>query len=230
MTKMTIDWDAFDLVVFDVDGTLYDQKQLRFAMIRQLLKHALFKFDFSIFAIIKHYREFREELGDDEVFDFEARLVKKTSQVTGQPEDKVVLVIKEWIETRPLPYLPLAKYDGLDELFNVIKKQGKGLGILSDYKASRKVSALGLSADLIVSAQDSEVNVLKPHPKGLQTIAEQAGVALDRVILIGDRDERDGEAARRAGAQYLIKQKPNKPAVQNGFMHYTDAVFSPLFN
>ncbi len=230
MSPLQVDWDQFDLVVFDVDGTLYDQKQLRLTMMLQLLKHAMTKLDISIFPIIKHYRKIRETLGDEEVFDFEAKLVKQTSEITGQAESRVISVINEWIETRPLPYLATVRYEGLDTLFAAIKQQKKALGILSDYKATAKVKALGLTADLIVSAQDEDVNVLKPHPKGLETIANKAGVVMDRVILVGDRDERDGEAARRAGAQYLIKQKSAaKPVSRNGFLHYTDPVFKPLF-
>lgn len=229
MQHPMIAWDQVDLVVFDVDGTLYDQRKLRLTMLIQLLKHAAFKFDLSIFPIIKHYREIRETMGDQEEIDFESKLVRKTSEITGQPESSVVAVINDWIETRPLPYLAKAKYAGLDALFSGIKHQGKQLGILSDYKATEKVKALGLFADYIVSAQDVEVNILKPHPKGLEVIAKQANVALDRIILIGDRDERDGEAARRAGTHYLIKQKSaNKPVPINGFTTYTDAVFAGL--
>lgn len=231
MSQLQVDWDQFDLVVFDVDGTLYDQKKLRLTMMFQLFKHAVTTLDISIFPIIKHYRKIRETLGDEEVFDFEAKLVKKTSEITGQAESRVVAVINEWIETRPLPYLSAARYDGLLSLFTAIKQQHKTLGILSDYRATAKVNALGLAADLVVSAQDDDVNVLKPHPKGLEAIANEAGVEMDRVILIGDRDERDGEAARRAGAQYLIKQKSAaKPVPHNGFLHYTDPVFKPLFD
>lgn len=231
MSQLQLNWDQLDLVVFDVDGTLYDQKQLRLTMLLQLLKHAVTKLDISIFPIIKHYRSIRETLGDEEVFDFEAKLVKQTSEITGQSESQVRQVINEWIENRPLPYLAAARYEGLETLFAAIKQQNKTLGILSDYKATAKVKSLGLTADLIVSAQDEAVNVLKPHPKGLETIAKQAGVSMDRVILIGDRDERDGEAARRAGAQYLIKQKSaSKPVPANGFLHYTDSVFKPLFD
>ncbi len=231
MPHSSVDWDQLDLVVFDVDGTLYDQKQLRLTMLLQLLKHAVTKLDVSIFPVIEHYRKIRETMGDEEVFDFEAKLVKQTSELTGQSEANVTAIINEWIETKPLPYLAAVRYEGLVPLFRSIKKQGKILGVLSDYKATAKINALGLSADLIVSAQDADVNVLKPHPKGLETIAANAGVAMERVILIGDRDERDGEAARRAGAQFLIKQKSaSKPVPSNGFMDYTDTVFQPLFN
>ena len=32
----SLDWSAIDLVVFDVDGTLYDQRRLRLAMLGHL--------------------------------------------------------------------------------------------------------------------------------------------------------------------------------------------------
>ena len=38
---LNLDWRRAELVVFDVDGTLYDQSCLRRRMIRQLLLHCL---------------------------------------------------------------------------------------------------------------------------------------------------------------------------------------------
>jgi len=215
-----IDWDQLKLIVFDVDGTLYNQKKLRLLMLKELIKHALFTFDFSVFPIIRHYRLYREALGDDEVIGFEPILVKKTSEKTGYPEAKVLSVINEWIETRPLKHLHSVMYEGVDVLFETLRKRGKTVAVLSDYQADRKLAALGLEVDFVVSAQDHAVQILKPHPKGLKFLMAESGCQPDETILIGDRDERDGAAAIRAGTQYLIKTTSNR--TERSFSHFND--------
>ena len=225
-----IEWDKIKLVIFDVDGTLYNQNKLRFSMLCEMLKHTLMKRDFSIFLIIKHYRTLREDFGNKEIYDFEIALINKTSQLSGYSEKKIREVINEWIEIRPLKYLINARYNGLEELFQALRENKKSIGILSDYKAIAKLNALKLEADIIVSAQDDEVKMLKPNPKGLNYIMKQAGVMTSETILIGDRDERDGLAARRAGTHFLIKKKKYKDLNKHSFVQFNDEVFNPLFN
>jgi putative hydrolase of the HAD superfamily len=223
-----VQWEKIKLIIFDVDGTLYNQKKLRLSMGYEMIKQTLINLDFSIIPIIRHYRIFREKFGDDEIYDFEKVLIKKTSLVTGHSEEKVSEVINEWIEIKPIKYLLSARYEGIDELFTSIKKNGKTIGILSDYKATVKLRALKLNADLIVSAEDDEIKMLKPNPKGLHYMLKQAGVSNSEAILIGDRDERDGEASRRVGIQYLIKKKTYENLNEYSFVDFKDEVFYPL--
>jgi hypothetical protein len=76
-----------------------------------------------------------------------------------------------------------------------------------------KLAALGLSAEMVVSATETDVDCFKPLTAGLEKIIGAANERPERVLMIGDRDERDGECARRAGARYLIKVKtdPHSP-------------------
>lgn len=54
-----------------------------------------------------------------------------------------------------------------------------------------------------------------------------AGVTPSEAVLIGDRTEWDGEAARRAGAQALIRS--SKPlAGWTSFASFSDPLFAPL--
>jgi FMN phosphatase YigB (HAD superfamily) len=86
-----------------------------------------------------------------------------------------------------------------------LRTAGVAVAVLSDYPAADKLAALELEADILVSAVDPRVDRLKPHPRGLQRVIELAGVEPEKTVMIGDRDERDGECARRAGARWLIK-------------------------
>src|SRR3546814_7573830 len=109
------------------------------------------------------------------------------------------------LHAHPLAYLPACRFDGLDRLFDGLRGSGRPIAILSDYPGEAKLRALGLTADLHVSAVDPDVDRLKPHPKGLLRVVERLGLRTDECLFIGDRAERDGECARRAGMPYLLK-------------------------
>jgi putative hydrolase of the HAD superfamily len=113
------------------------------------------------------------------------------------------------------------------ELFAALRRNGKAIGILSDYPVSAKLSALGLHADTIVCAIDPGIGLLKPHPRGLKAVIQAAGTTPHQTVMIGDRADRDGAAARRVGAWSLIKSaKPIKD--WQTFATFGDAIFESL--
>lgn len=221
------DWNKVQLVVFDVDGTLYRQSTLRRRMLQQLLLHAFLKADLKPLRILSAYRHIRESLAVAETEEFEAILVSKTARKVGCTLSVVDEVVSEWIHRRPLQYLPSCRYPFLLELFCAIKRKKKIIGIFSDYPAKEKIQAMSLEADYIVSAQDKEVCMLKPHPRGLETLMRVAGVEPSRTVLIGDRLDRDGAAAVRAGVTPLIRTAKSIAGWRT-FATFEDAVFVPL--
>lgn len=222
---MAVNWDLIKLVVFDVDGTLYDQKPLRLKMARDLLLDVAGSFSTRGMRVLSFYRKLREELGELETPDFDRVLVARTAAHCGVAEADVAAIVVEWMERRPLQYLAAARFDGLPELFARLRAQGKRIGILSDYPAEAKLRVFGLEADIIVCAGDPAVGVLKPHPRGLQYVMELAGVTPEQTVMVGDRAERDGDAARRSGAHPLIKSNRPLDGWQT-FGSYHDPVFA----
>jgi HAD superfamily hydrolase (TIGR01549 family) len=219
------DWRPIRLVAFDVDGTLYAQRPLRLRMAARLLLHSLMRFDRRTLAVLKSYREHREVLGDAETEGFEATLVAHVAQRHGLTEQEVARVIAEWMEDRPLRQLARCRYAGVDRLFARVRASGRAIGVLSDYPAVAKLEAMALKADHVVSA--GEVGTLKPHPRGLERLMEMAGVGPHETVLIGDRAERDGEAARRAGAYCLLRSEKPIPGWRS-FARFDDPVFDGL--
>lgn len=224
---MTFDWDRIGLVVFDVDGTLYDQRALRYRMVPDLLIDAVRLRSLETLRVIKAYRQLREQLAEAEAEQFESQLLAATAASTGVPAPKIAAIVAEWMETRPLAYLRSCRYPGLDTLFAGLKQSGKVIGILSDYPAHAKLGALGLAADHVVSAPEARVGRLKPHPKGLQVLMEDAGFGAAQTLLIGDRVERDGYAAERAGAASLIRSA-SAQAGWHTFARFNEALFAPV--
>jgi len=222
-----LDWGQIRLVVFDVDGTLYNQRGLRLRMLREMLRAALRDRDVEFIRILSAYRRVREELGDSRLEDFETVLTSRTAAYVGCSEERVLCTAGEWLERRPLPHLIHYRYPRLPELFRALRREGKRIGIFSDYPATEKIAALGLAADFVVCATDKEVGVLKPHSKGLEVLMARANVSPAQTIMIGDRPERDGLAAQGANVAALIRSSKARPGWQT-FSRYDDALFSSL--
>jgi HAD superfamily hydrolase (TIGR01509 family) len=222
-----LNWDEIRLVAFDVDGTLYDQRGLRFCMLREMVISSIRRRGIGFTRILREYRRIREQLGDSRHEDFERALISRTATLVGCSEDQVQAIAEEWLERRPLRHLIRYRYPQLPELFRALRKRGKIIGILSDYPAHEKLEALELDADFIVGAGDEDVGVLKPHARGLQVLMSRASVTPAETILIGDRPDRDGLAAQAANVRALILSR--KPI--NGwqtFGRYDDPLFSTI--
>lgn len=228
MTAAGINWADIRLVVFDVDGTLYDQRAMRLRMLRELLGDVLRSRSLTVPRIVRTYRRLREALGDAGAGDFEDVLIARTAEKHGLARETVRAVVTEWIETRPLAHVRACRYPHVCELFAALKRQGKAIGVFSDYPAVEKLRAMELPADHVVAAGDTGVGFLKPHPRGLEVLMQAAGTGPAETILVGDRVERDGEAARRAGVTALIRSERPVPG-WIGFSRFSDALFAPLY-
>lgn len=193
------------LAVFDLDGTLYRQRPLRKRMALSLAGSVITKRTVSHVRTISLYRSLREQMAGETGPDFEARLLTAVARQSGLTEAAVSDVVADWIDERPLPFLRRCVTPGAHALFDALRHAGIIIGVWSDYPVARKLDALGLRADLMACASDEGIDALKPDPAGLLWMLAEAGVAPDQAWMIGDRVERDGEAAQRAGVSFLLR-------------------------
>ena len=221
------DWATIDLVVFDVDGTLYNQRKLQLGMLRQLLGHALQTRSLDTLLTLRTFRRVRETLGEQAGADFMTLQYAQTASRHGKTPAAVRALTDEWMEQRPLPLLAACRYAHVAEVFAGLRAAGKRIAAFSDYPAVAKLAALGLQADVVVCATDPGIARLKPDPAGLLAILRQTGVAPERALMIGDRFDRDAAAAARAGMCVLIRaHRPH--ARWTTFRAFDDAVFQPV--
>lgn len=222
-------WDDIDLVVFDVDGTLYDQRRLRVAMLGLLLADALHTRSLATLRTLRTFRRVRESLGDAPVNAFMEEQYARTALQHGMKAEDVERLATEWLERKPLPMLGACRYPRVDELFTKLLQWGKQIAVFSDYPASAKLDALGLQASQIVCATDPHIGRLKPDPAGLVAIMRACGASPHRTLMVGDRADRDGEAARRAGTHALIRSARPIPGHLT-FRSFDDLVFRPVMD
>ncbi|MBF1704271.1 MAG: HAD-IA family hydrolase, partial [Selenomonas sp.] len=84
-----------------------------------------------------------------------------------------------------------------------------------------KLSRLGIKTEHIYDSTQPEINAFKPNPDGLLYIMKTLKLKKAECLMIGDRDDRDGECARRAGIDYcilLVGEKDRSRFVHNIFL------------
>lgn len=91
-------------------------------------------------------------------------------------------------------------------LLREVKARGLQTAIYSDYGCvEQKLAVLGIDPkefDLIITAP--ELGGLKPSKACAQQVLDRLGAKAETTLFVGDRDEKDGEAARNVGAHFLL--------------------------
>lgn len=196
------------LAVFDLDGTLYEQGPVRRRMMLRLLGAGGQPGRLTRLAILRRYRALREEgVAAGPEGGIEDALHARLARETGRDPDALRVLTRAWMEEHPLAYLAAARVPGAADLFGILRRRGVRVAVWSDYPVLSKLAALGLEADDHAAADDPDVRALKPDPAGLRRLIARAAVAPAETLMIGDRPERDGEAARRAGVPFLLRAR-----------------------
>lgn len=200
-----IHWERMRAVLFDVDGTLYCQKCMRWRMAMELGRGLLTgRITPRQVHMLSAFRRNREHLSRSLAVDVtERQFTDIAARFTVSPE-LVRGLVEDWMLRNPLRHLAACRFDGLRDFIDGCRARGLAIGVLSDYPAEEKLCALGVEADLIVVATDPGIGRLKPEPTGLMMMLERMGLTAEQALYIGDRDEVDGEVARKAGMTYLI--------------------------
>ncbi|WP_232846648.1 HAD family hydrolase [Devosia beringensis] len=188
--------------------------------------HAATRLDLGLVQVISRLRRRRESLAEAEQVDFESALIADVAAASNRSQAAIRALLDDWFNSRPLPFIARYRVPGAAELFNALRQNDIRIGILSDHRATEKLAALGLAADIVVSAVDPDISVQKPDPKGLKAILQRTGYEPDEAIMIGDRADRDGAVARRAGTGFLLRGK----GPDADFQSFEDPVFYPILH
>lgn len=225
------DWRQVRMVVFDLDGTLYDQVPLRWAMALELVRDALHTRSLRTILVLRRFRKVREHLGGQAAGEAPGNFLDEqyrlTAQSCGCDEGEVRILTKEWLEERPLRRVAQYKARGIDRLFNTIRASGRVLAVWSDYPVAAKLAALGLAPDHAVWAGEAAVGRLKPDPSGLSVLLQRTGIRARETLVIGDRWDRDAAAAQALGAHALLRSARRR-GDYSCFRRYDDPVFAGL--
>lgn len=203
--------------MFDVDGTLYPQRPLRTRILFELaIQFARSpRSQFRTLKVLRAYREAQEIArtvpGPVSAGDLQLRLA---SEISSESPQFVERAVSEWFHERPLRHLKTCCAPDLVSFLRKARGLGIRLGVLSDYPAAAKLTAMGISDqfDAVVSSQDRSIGVLKPHPRGLQACLQRLAVSPEESLYVGDRADVDLPCAARAHTQFVLFGRAAVPA------------------
>ncbi len=199
-------------VLFDLDGTLYRQAPLRAIMGLELLALPLL---FNPWRAPRHWRalgayrraqeQLRAEASDGAETLGRAQLIA-AGRTANMPLPELESLVNEWMFQRPLKYLRLLRAPGLASLLEWLAACGIRTGVLSDYPAAAKLTALQLADhfSLVLSSADPDIRRLKPHPRGFLRACDRWRLHPRDVLVVGDRPDVDAAGAAAAGMPCVI--------------------------
>lgn len=196
-------------VIFDLDGTLYDNSKIARSFILRSLLHL---------RLIGSERKCRHEMagkyyGDNgEAY---AELFSKMAAKSGHSARQA----EKWFWDK---YMPIQvstlrntrhRKPWVDNVLSDLKSKGIKIACFSDYgMVKEKLEALGISPsyfDYIVDAPS--IGGLKPCKEAFLNVARHLEVAPEEALVVGDREDTDGLGAKAAGMQFmLVSQKDSQ--------------------
>lgn len=194
---------AYAAWLFDLDGTLYRPLPLKLVMAAELLLKGRNSLP-AIRAFREEHETLREEGGEFAPSPYREQL-DRAARKLGVTLDALEGTVVEWMQARPCKWLPRFARSELVEELRKFRTEGGKTALVSDYPGARKLEALGLSSDfdaVVCNGETEGLTRLKPAPDGYLLAAERLGCAPDTCLVIGDREDADGAAARSAGMAF----------------------------
>ena len=205
MNPMKLTIDGTKAVIFDLDGTLYLKPGLPLRLICADVRHMF---------ILGNERKARAELkgrlfGTPEAY-YEALFVRIAEMSRCTPE-----AAQYWYEKGYMPTMQriLRKHYRIQPwvptLLHELRRHGIKTAVYSDYGCVReRLEALGFDCKWTdVVADAPSLGGLKPCKESALKLCDMLGVAPADTLLIGDRDDTDGESARRCGMRFILYSK-----------------------
>lgn len=175
-----------DAVIFDLDDTLYSEKQYVRSGYRKISRH------FKIPQLEDEMWRCFENGGKaiDEALKYHGLIDKK-------PEALLIYRFQE-------PEISL--YSGVRELIDRIKETKK-TGIITDGRPEgqrAKIKALGLDVDkVIITDELGGIEYRKPNTRAFELMQEALNVEFEKMIYIGDNISKDFVAPKQLGMKYI---------------------------
>lgn len=189
------DLSSVRLLIFDMDDTLYPEREFVFSGYKAVSKFVLDKYGLFVEDELK--RRFEEGQRGDLFSTVLNSLGLKLSE-SGIKE--IVAVYRE--------HIPIIRPYSDTSLISKFKEAGYQVGLLSDGWSGvqkNKWASLGLSSlfDHVVFTDDFGRDFWKPHTKAFQHICSLAGLAPQQAVYIGDNPVKDFAGPNELGMKSI---------------------------
>lgn len=202
-----IEWKKYKLVLFDFDNTMYEPKRLAPYIVMDDIIYSLYPFN---------ERKVRKEIAGHDfgsADEFHRVLFERIATRLGKTPEKV----SKWYFNRYMPTLKriLKRHfkarRNLQDVIDTLENKGVMVGVLSDYGCVKeRLEAIGIHVNEQRLWSTEEAGAPKPCPRCIHEIAQQTGIRVEEILMIGDRPDTDGMIAYNAGCDaWLVKTKKN---------------------
>jgi HAD superfamily hydrolase (TIGR01549 family) len=194
--------------LIDLDGTLYHPQPVKWAMAAEVLLGSLWNRSTlpGIRQFRRHHEQLRREMQEPVESPYHLQL-QQAADALGWKVDRLEALILEWMQQRPGKWIRLFRRRSLLEEIRQHRDGGGRTALVSDYPASHKLQSLQLSDLFEVVIANGEADGpgrLKPWPDGFLRAAQKLAVEPAECLVLGDRQDADGQAAERAGMAFRL--------------------------
>jgi len=188
-----------EVIVFDIDGTLYPAWRLNIRMIPYVLCHLPFFMHYSKVRRILHRTA---PLPD--FFEYQSRLLANEMDCTvAEAKQRIQKTIYDGLK----PFFERVRpYRHVEETFRRFRDAGYRIAILSDFPPEQKGDIWGIIpyCDMILGTE--EIGALKPSKYPFGILAMALKVSPEKILYVGNSIRYDVEGAKNAGMKtaYLL--------------------------
>jgi putative hydrolase of the HAD superfamily len=202
-------------IVFDLDDTLYPEKEFVESGYQAVARHIAGNSDYSFKDLFSSMRISFHSFGRQTVF---------PNLLMHYPKLRLSLDDCVHIYRHHNPSIRL--FPGYGDLLRKLSETYR-LGLITDglpEVQKKKVNALGLAGIIknIIYSWEYGAERQKPHPYSFQTMLALLQSAAGNTLFVGDNHEKDGQGAMNVGMQYVqIKQFQERSFDSNNRMQGT---------
>ncbi len=195
----------YKAVIFDLDGTLYNNRHLPIQLVMSNPSKAFWMLSERIVRRRLAGREFESE---QDFRDTQYRLIGTKHGSTREDA-------KQWYENSYMPTMVRLigerhpRYPWAVPLIDSYRQQGCKIALFSDYAWTReKLAALGIDERLFdVIVDGPGLAGLKPCKRSFMRVVEMLGATPKTTLMYGDRDDTDGAGCRDVGIKFINVKK-----------------------
>ena len=197
-------------VIFDLDGTLYDNSTIS----REIVMHSLFHLR-ALYAerVTRHHISGRYFGGKGATY---TEIFRRMAAVTGRSAERMAAWY--WERFMPLQVKMLRRHHHVKpwvkDTIDYLHSKGVKVACFSEYSFVReKLKAIGLDPSIFDYLADAPTaGGCKPCRKAFMYIAAKLDVHPADILMVGDREDTDGAGAESCNMQFLLVPKKDGPA------------------
>ena len=189
----------YEVIAFDIDGTLYPSWRLNIVVLPYFLSHLPF------FLRLNAVRKtMRQSAPSPDFFEYQARLLAEKQRCTpAEAKAQIQTLIYDGLK----PYFEKIKtFKYVEETFQKLKAAGYRIALLSDFPPEQKGSLWGLIPYCELMMGTEEIGALKPSKYPFGILAMKLKVTPDKILYVGNSKKYDVIGARNAGLKTAYLQ------------------------